>query len=86
MRSRTPHNTLTIDEPPRHTQARTASNVSKGPLRKKPRSIESYQKALELPQYKGKAHQEYLKFVCACNQVVRLVSSYLSGEGRGGLI
>ena len=69
MRQETSHSALTINKPPRHTRACTASDASNGPLRKKPRSVESYQKALEPLQYNGQAHREYLKFVCACNQV-----------------
>ena len=40
--AKTPRNTPTIDNPPRHTQARTVSNINKGPLHKKPRLVESY--------------------------------------------
>ena len=61
--------TPTIDNPPRHTQARTVRDVNKSPLHKKLRPVKSYQKALEPPHYKGKMHQEYLKFIQACDQV-----------------
>ena len=68
-RGGTPRSTPTIDDPPRHTQARTVSNVNEGSSHKKLKPVKSYQKALEPPQYEGKTHREYLKFICACNQV-----------------
>ena len=49
--SGTPYSTPTIDNLPRHTQACTISNVNESRLHKKPRPVESYQKALELLQY-----------------------------------
>ena len=68
-RNGTPRNSPTIDNLPRHTRARTISDVNEWLLHKRPRPIKSYQKALEPPHYKNKAHQEYLKFNCACDQV-----------------
>ena len=68
-RARTPRSTLTINNLPRHTQACTVSDVNEGPLRKKPRAVETYRKAPEPPCYKGKTHLEYLEFIPACDQV-----------------
>ena len=68
-RSRTLRSTLKIDNPPKHTQAHTVSDVNESSLRKRSRLVKSYQKAPEPPRYKGKTHQEYFKFICACDQV-----------------
>ena len=40
--AKTPRSILTINNLPRHTQARTVSDVNKSPLHKKPRPVESY--------------------------------------------